>query len=108
MKSKIIDAIFKNNILQEYELLFIGNCKLNCIDKIYENNNNLVIFFKINKNYYFYYKGFYQLINDSFKKTKKKPTIKKPEKKFKYEQNPINLSDIKEDYDLCFCYQILY
>ena len=109
MKNKIIDAIFKKKTVnfQEYELLFIGNCKLNNIDKVYENNNNLVIFFKINKNYYFYYNSFYQYINDSFNEIKKKPTIKKRIKNFDYEKNPINLSDIKENYDLCFCYQIL-
>ena len=28
-------------------------------------------------------------------------------KKFKYSKNPIELNDINQNYDLCFCYNLL-
>lgn len=108
MKNKIYKAIFNKNELDihEYELLFVGNCNFNNISNLCEKNN-LVIFFKIQNDYYFYYGCYYKLVKDSFIKIKNKPITKFNKKKFKYSKNPIELNDINQNYDLCFCYNLL-
>ena len=109
IKLKIVSAINENKTLDEseYEFLFIGNCKLkNAID-VY-SSYNLIIFFVFQDIYYFYFGEFYQFINDAFNKmTENQKFAFSKLKNEKYNKNPIELSDIKKNSDLCFCYELL-
>ena len=107
MKNKIIDALYNNKkiINEEYELLFIQNCKFSNVEKV-SKQNNLLIFFKINNKSYFYFEKYYQLTNDSFSIIAQKPTGTNL-KNFKYEKKKINLNEINESSNLCFCFTLL-
>ena len=104
IKGKIFDAIY-GNIEHENELLFVGNCKFKNIEDIVKKNN-LLIFFKINDEFYFYFEFFYKYDGDSFVKINALPK-KKIKCQFNYTKLNIALSEIDEKSDLCFCYRIL-
>lgn len=109
IKLKIVSAINEKIILDdnEYELFFIGNCKLKNVIDIYENYN-LLIFFMFQGIYYFYFREFYQFKNDAFNKMTENLNFALSKfKNEKYNKNPIELSDIKSNNDLCFCYELL-
>ena len=129
IKTKIFKALnekYEINALK-YELLFIGNCQKKQITDIF-NNNNFLIFFKLDGVNYFYFENFYKFDNDFFTKITTNPNIGKESKtkskfntmsisnsklnpiknaKSKYKKKIITLSEIDEQVDLCFCYRIL-
>ena len=106
MKNKIFEAIYKNIFGNKYELFFIGNCKIKKIKDTYDKNT-LLIFFKLQNNHYFYFGNYYQLINDSFIKISQMPKEQGTTSKKKYKKNIIDLKEIDDKIDLCFCYRIL-
>ena len=107
MKNKIIGTLYENKKIDndEYELLFIQNCKFNNIKEVSEQNN-LVIFFKIKDETYFFFEKYYHLKNGSFSQIAKKPKGM-DFKNFKYNKKKINLNEISELSDLCFCFTLL-
>ena len=107
IKEKIFKAIYKSNSENEndLDLLFVGNCKINKIKDIFKKNS-LLIFFKVKGGFYFYYVNYYHLVNDSFDQISKIPQPE-IERKLKYDKNIINLDEINDKIDLCFCYKIL-
>ena len=106
MKNKIFEAIYKNIFGNKYELFFIGNCKIKKIKDTYDKNT-LLIFFKLQNNHYFYFGNYYQLIDDSFIKISQMPKEQGTTSKKKYKKNIIDLKEIDDKIDLCFCYRIL-
>ena len=60
---------------KKHELLFIGNCQVEQIETIF-NKNNLLIFYKQDGKYYFYFGCFYVLNNNYFTECDKKTIIK--------------------------------
>ena len=108
IKLKIVYAINEKETLDdnEYEFLFIGNCKLKNVIDVYKKYN-LIIFFMFKNFYYFYFREFYQFNNNIFNKITKQNFELSNLKTEKYNKNPIELSDIKKNNDLCFCYELL-
>ena len=108
IKLKIVYAINEKETLDdnEYEFLFIGNCKLKNVIDVYKKYN-LIIFFMFKNFYYFYFRVFYQFNNNIFNKMTKQNFELSNLKAEKYNKNPIELSDIKKNNDLCFCYELL-
>ena len=137
IKIKIFEALkesHETNALK-YELLFIGNCQKKQIMDIF-NENNFLIFFKLNGAYHFYFENLYKFDNDFFtkittslnldeeskieskSKSKNKPKFNTMSlsnsrtnpinsAKTKYKNKIITLSELDEQIDLCFCYRIL-
>jgi len=109
IKLKIVNAINENKVLsdKEYDFLFIGNCNLKNVIDVYKKYN-LIIFFMFKNFYYFYYGEFYQFNNNTFNKMTTNLNFELSKfRNEKYNKNPIELSDIKKNYDLCFCYELL-
>ena len=103
LKNKIIDALYINKMInnKEYELLFVGNCIFENLETIIPNKN-LVIFFMIKNDYYFYFEKYYQLTNENFTKITKKPK-RKASGKYNYTKKVIDINEINEKSNLCFC-----
>ena len=108
IKDKIFATIYGNHNENEFELLFIGNCKIENIKNVF-NNNTLLIFFKIKDGCYFYFENYYKLLDDSFVKIQSNqlPKEKGFNSKLKYEKNIIDLKEINDKINLSFCYKIL-
>ena len=137
LSSEIKEKIFKALNLdydvenKKHELLFIGNCQVEQIETIF-NNNNLLIFYKQDGKFYFYFGCFYVLNNNYFTECDKKRIIEieeqckpkssskpksesktktkselKSKPKSKYKKIAIDLSELDAKIDLCFCYKIL-
>ena len=107
IKNKIFEAIYENYSENKYELLFIGNCKINKIKSVFEKNT-LLIFFKIKGAFHFYFGSYYKLVEDTFVKIDNDSINEKEIKnKPNYKSNKINLTEIDEKVNLCFCYKIL-
>jgi len=133
LSSEIKEKIFKALKLEydvenkKHELLFIGNCRVEQIETVFKKNN-LLIFYKQDGIYYFYFECYYVLENNNFTEYVKKSIIEveeqpksrsksgtkpktksepKPKRKLKYKKITIDLTELDEKIDLCFCYKIL-
>lgn len=103
-----IGKIINNKLLEgSFDFLFVGNCKCQNIEKIYEDTK-LVIFFVFENINYFYYGSYYKYENGKFIMSTTKPKFKS--KKLmspKFNKISIDLTDIKNNINLCFCYRFL-
>jgi hypothetical protein len=102
---------------KKHELLFIGNCQVEQIETIFKKTN-LLIFCKQDDTYYFYFRCFYVFKNKCFTEYDRKIIIEleeesktkfelKLKQKSKYKKITIDLTELDEKINLCFCYKIL-
>ena len=103
-----IGKIIDNKLLEgSFDFLFVGNCKCQNIEQIYENTR-LIIFFVFENINYFYYGSYYKYENRKFIISKTKPIFKsKKLERPNFKKISIDLSEIKKNFNLCFGYSFL-
>lgn len=103
-----IGKIISNKLLEgSFDFLFVGNCKCKNIELIYDKTK-LIIFFVFENINYFYYGSYYKYENGKFMISKAKPKFKsRILERPNFDKMTIDLSDIKKNINLCFCYSFL-